>query len=161
MADDFSATISALDALQLRISDAGARIVKGAGIIFQTHARELAPIGVDENSTNPPGDLSRSIIVEDVVDVGEGWSTRVGPTVETVNPGIGGRVYNYGRLREFGGDFGPNVAPYLVFNIAGRIYRQLRVSQAGSFYLTGARQMGGDEIEQLMGLELTAALNGY
>lgn len=136
---DVSATIAALDALTLRVHGATRDAVGDAAHLFQAQSMRNAPVGQPGNSTNPGGDLARSIAVEGPIGSGGSYAALVGPTVTTAHPGIGGRVYNYGRLREFGGEIHPNVATYMVFKKFGVYAMKRSVFQEGALYLTRAR----------------------
>ena len=160
MASDFSATLAGLDALKHRIEDASLKITVGAAEIFRHQSAENAPVGEKDNSTNPSGDLRDSMIAEVPVGAGSTWASRVGPTVRTVHPGPGGRVFNYGRQREFGGLLWAKSAVYLAFKTHGVYVRKLFVYQHGAYYLTRARHEGVDAVVALMQKELTTAVRG-
>ena len=160
MPTDIAGTLAGLDAFAERVNDATRRTVAGAADIYKLHAALNAPVGDPENSTNPPGDLAASMIATEPVGGGGTWASDVGPTVETVHPGPGGTVFNYGRQREFGGLLWAKSSIYLTFKSFGMWHQRLFVYQEGSYYLTRAREEGSDEIDALITAELTAAVNG-
>lgn len=104
MGGDAAAAIAGLEALKARVSDATRQSAADALHMFQAAGMAHAPVGVSGNSTNAPGDLRRSIIVEGPHTSGpDVWSGQVGPT--TV----------YGRQRELGGPIFPKNALALRF----------------------------------------------
>ena len=156
---DVAGTIAGLDALDKRVQLATEAIVADVSHMFQAFSMRNAPIGVPGNSTNAPGDLARSIEVDGPHAMGAGvYSADVGPTVVTANPGPGGRVYNYGRQREFGGEITPKVRTYLVFKRFGTVYRRRSVYQAGAHYLGRARVDGAPFIETIVSDHLRVAV---
>jgi hypothetical protein len=98
MAIDVAATIAGLDRLATLV-DAATRDIaeKGVGIVKEIAARN-APRGVEGNSTNPSGDLARSILTSPVVGDHGIYSASVGPHMI------------YSKQREFGGDIYGNMA---------------------------------------------------
>lgn len=160
MPSDVSGTIAGLDALVRRVHDATEQSVSDVAHMFQGLAMKLAPVGSPGNSTNAPADLARSVEVDPIVGGDGVYATRVGPTVVTRNPGPGGRVYNYSRQREFGGEITPRVAQRLRFSKGGRVYFAHRVMQAGSHYLGRARADGAPFVETLVDKNLTIAVEG-
>lgn len=136
---DVAGAIAGLDALSARLDEATKDCVAAVAHLYQAKAMANAPVGRLGNSTNPSGDLRRSIHVEGPTGGDGTYAARVGPTVTTVRPGPGGSVLNYGRQREFGGVITPRVSPLLRFKIDGNWFSKASVSQHGSFYLTRAR----------------------
>lgn len=158
MGIDVDATIAGLRALAHRVTDATERITGRAAHAYQAQAMINAPVGEPDNTTNPPGDLRRSIVVDGPHHVGDGaFFARVGPTVVTANPGPGGTVYNYGRQREFGGLLWAKASPFLAFRTHGVFVQKLFVYQFGSHYLGRAR---GTDIDGIITEELTVAIEG-
>lgn len=163
MSIDVDATIAGLEDLGRRVDEATQRIVTRSAHVFQALAMKNAPIGDPENSTNEPGDLSRSMDVQDGAGIGGGdgvYMARMGPTVTTANPGRGGEIFNYGRQREFGGEISPNISPNLVYTSFGEVYRRASVFQEGAHYLLKSRAEGGPEVEGVIYEELTVAVEG-
>lgn len=159
---DVAGTLLGLDALVQRVTDAVPDIVSDASHLFQAQAMRNAPVGQSDNSTNAPGDLARSIDVEGPVGADGYYAALVGPTVTTAHPGIGGRVFNYGRQREFGGELRPNVATYMVFRKNGTYAMKRHVYQAGALYLTRAREDPSvlTSIDAVIDVRLTRAVTG-
>jgi hypothetical protein len=97
--------------------------------------QNAAPVGTPGNSTNPPGDLRKSIIFTPpaTLDFGK-WGTIVGPTVMSIRPGPGGRVLNYARIRAWPSAtlIRPNVRPYLMFQVNGKWVKTRMVIQHGT-----------------------------
>lgn len=156
---DVGGTITGLQLLARRVDRATERIVARAAHAYQAAAMVNAPVGERDNSTNEPGDLRRSIDVDGPTAVGgDAYFARVGPTVTTANPGPGGRVYNYGRQREFGGLLWAKATPMLVFRTHGVFVRKLFVYQFGSHYLGRAR--AETSIDGIISEELTVAIEG-
>lgn len=160
MPSDVSGTIAGLNALVLRVHEATRAIVTDAAHIYQAKAMAAAPVGETGNSTNAPGDLRRSIQVDGPYGTDGSYVARVGPTVMTANPGVGGRIFNYGRIREFGGGITPNVAPYLVFTKFGTVYKKVAVYSPERPYLRPARAEGTSSVEATIAVHLAAAVKG-
>lgn len=119
--------IAALDALVRRVDDAAREIAEAAAQQVQVLAQAKAPQGTAGNSTNAPGDLSRSILVDGPAPVtAHAWLAKVGPT--TV----------YGRQRELGGDIYPKVARALRFVKFGETVVSAHVYQHPEPYLKPA-----------------------
>ena len=109
---------------------------------------EKAPVGVTGNSTNAPGDLRRSIVVEGPAG-GDGiYSGKVGPTVI------------YGRQRELGGDIYPVHARALVFTKFGTVYTVQRVYQKPEPFLKPAYDEHLEDLEALAYEHGLAAIEG-
>jgi hypothetical protein len=112
-----------------------------------------APVGTPGNSTNPPGDLRKSIIFTFPVPTGAGkWGTIVGPTVMSIRPGPGGRVLNYARIRAWPSATAihPNVRPYLMFQINGKWVKKRMVVQHGTPWFITASQVARDQARDLL-----------
>lgn len=108
---EVAATVAAMEALKARVSAATRQSVADALHLFQAAGMAHAPVGVSGNSTNAPGDLRRSIIVDGPAPVGAGvWEGQVGPTVV------------YGRQRELGGAIVPKTASALRFTKFGTTF---------------------------------------
>lgn len=88
-------TIFGFDLLAGRIDRATRDIASDALKLFQLAGMKEAPVGTPGNTTNPPGDLSRSIDVDGPSGGSGVYTGQVGPT--TI----------YGRQRELGGDIYP------------------------------------------------------
>ncbi len=157
---DISGTLAGLDALAERINEATRLIVSDGLHAFQKWAMTLAPVGNPENSTNASGDLKRSMVVEGPFGSDGTWFGRMGPTVTTRHPGPGGRIFNYGRQREFGGELHPNVSPYLVFKSFGVIYHKRTINQRGTLYLTRARVAAEPDLDAIVFERVAAAIEG-
>ena len=124
---EVSATIAGLEALKGRVSEATRQSVADALHLFQASGMGHAPVGVSGNSTNAPGDLRRSILVDGPVPVSEGtWTGEVGPT--TV----------YGRQRELGGPIFPKSASMLRFTKFRTVYYRTAVYQHPEPYMLPA-----------------------
>lgn len=160
MGIDVGATVAGLQALAIRVTNATEAIVGDVAHVFQAKAMELAPVGVPGNSTNAPGDLARSIEVEGPTGFGTTFVARVGPTVITMYPGPGGRVFNYGRQREFGGTLVPRVSATLAFSSFGQWFFPTSVHQEGAHYLLRARIAGIPAASAAIAARLTVAVEG-
>lgn len=160
MAVDVAGTLAGLDALVERVHDATRDIVSDVADLLQKRAIENAPVGVEGNTTNPPGDLKRSIEVDGPHGADGAYTAEVGPTVVTANPGRGGRIYNYGRQREFGGTIRPRISPRLVFTSFGVTFAVPSVTQEGSHYLLRARTEAQPAIEASIEDHLAIAVEG-
>jgi hypothetical protein len=99
---EVAGTIAGLRALAQRIDQATQAIAADAIHLYQLAGIANAPVGdYPDNSTNPPGDLARSIDVQGPRGAQGIYEAEVGPTII------------YGRQRELGGTiFGH---PYLAF----------------------------------------------
>ena len=104
-------TIAGMDVVAKRMDTAARQITELVALAMQDRMRILAPKGTLGNSTNPPGDLARSVDIEGPASPETGrWITRVGPTVI------------YARQREFGGHIRPKVKGALAFTKFGVRY---------------------------------------
>lgn len=125
---DVTETLAGFDVLTERINAATRGIVDDGLHLIQVKAMANAPVGVEGNSTNPPGDLSRSIEV-DGPHGGDGlWEGKVGPTIV------------YGRQRELGGPIFPVNVRSLHFWTFGEEVFTRRVYQKPEPYLGPAEQ---------------------
>lgn len=115
---DVQATITALSALEVRVNDAVRQATADVLHMFQAAIMENAPVGVAGNSTNAPGDLRRSVLVDGPHAIGDNtWAGEVGPTMV------------YSRQRELGGPIFPKRATFLRFTKFGTVYYRRRVFQ--------------------------------
>lgn len=130
---DIAATIAALGALGERIDGALRQSVSDIAHLIQASAMAHAPIGTVGNSTDPPGNLARSILVDGPTGAAGEYTAQVGPTVI------------YGRQRELGGHIYPTTAGVLRFEKWGEIYYTHHVYQAPEPYM----KPGFDEVEPL------------
>ena len=121
-------TIADLDALNVRISAATKQSVADVLHMFQASAMEKAPVGTPGNTTNAPGDLSRSIEVTGPDGSDGSYNGLVGPT--TV----------YGRQRELGGHIFPVYATRLRFEKFGEVVHTFHVYQVPEPYLLPAEE---------------------
>jgi hypothetical protein len=160
MASDVSSTLAGLDALVQRVHGAVRKSVSDVAHLFQAQAIENAPVGDPDNSTNPPGDLRRGIVVEGPIGGDGSWAARVGPKVTSAHPGPGGEVLNYGRQREFGGEIYPRISSRLVFLKYGVTYHRLSVFQAGSHFLLRARTQKQGDAESAIAANVSVAVKG-
>ena len=120
-------TIAGIDALTKRIDFATGQGTADILSRFQEAGRLHAPIGdFPDNSTNLPGDLAASILVEGPHGGAGLYAGEVGPTVV------------YGRQRELGGDIYPQAAEWLFFIWHGEPTFSLHVHQEGAHYLRDA-----------------------
>lgn len=146
---DIAATISALRAASDRITEATRQIVADAAHLVQAASMGFAPVGTPGNSTNLPGDLRRSIMVDGPEQVGEGmFAAQVGPTVI------------YGRQRELGGAIYPKRARFLRFERFGVVHYRKRVYQHPEPYMKPGRAAAIPEIRAVAIARLTAAIEG-
>lgn len=135
---DVAATIAGLDALGARVDEAVFQIVADGLHLVQATAMGIAPVGTAGNTTNPPGDLARSIDVEGPAGGDGVYAGRVGPTVI------------YGRQRELGGDIYPQRAKALHFWKFGEEVYTRHVYQHPEPYMRPA------EMESIPSIELIA-----
>ena len=141
-------TIAALKLMGPRMDHAVFQTVADGLGVLQASAMEKAPVGVTGNSTNAPGDLRRSIVVEGPVG-GDGiYSGKVGPTVI------------YGRQRELGGDIYPVHARALVFTKFGTVYTVQHVYQKPEPFLKPAYDEHLEDLEALAYEHGLAAIEG-
>ena len=129
---DIGATMAGLDALLKRVDNGVAAAVADGLHLLQLVGAANAPVGTLENSTNPPGDLARSIDVEGPHGADGVYEGEVGPT--TI----------YGRQRELGGDIPGDLAKSidvegrartLHFFTFGREVFTRHVYQVGAHYM--------------------------
>lgn len=120
---DVEATIAALTALGTRLDDATRQATADVLHLFQGAIMANAPVGKAGNSTNMPGDLRRSVLVDGPHAVGDHtWQGEVGPTMI------------YSRQRELGGHIFPKTARWLRFTKYGTVYYRKHVYQAPNPY---------------------------
>lgn len=127
---EVNATIIAMEELKIRM-DVGIRTLSNRiAETVQKNARRQAPKGRVGNSTNPPGDLAASIIIDGPHYLNMNKVlTQVGPTVK------------YGRLRELGGVLVPKDYQFMHFFIDKREFFMKRVEQKDNPYLERGLQM--------------------
>ena len=124
MAIEVDATIIGIEQLKAHMDLGLAILSNKIAVTVQRNARKETPVGTIGNSTNPPGDLAASIIVDGPHYLGPHTTfAEVGPT--TI----------YGRQRELGGDIVPINAPYLVFSIFDEWIKTVHVFQKDDPYL--------------------------
>ena len=128
MAVEVEDTIRGLDILNLRIDAAVKQTVADVLHMFQAAGMEKAPVGTPGNTTNAPGDLSRSIEVTGPDGSDGSYSGLLGPT--TV----------YGRQRELGGDIYPVHARRLRFEKFGEVIHTFHVYQHPEPYMLPAEE---------------------
>lgn len=122
------------------------RSVEQAANIVQMYSRQEAPKGVEGNTTNPPGDLAASIVIDGPHTYGDIVVAEVGPTVI------------YGRQRELGGDIYPTNKPELVFTKWGKVYHSLHVYQHPNPYMARALVISHPMIEAAVDKEVALAI---
>jgi len=143
---EVSATIAGLEVLGQRVDEAVRQSVEDALHLFQAAGAREAPIGVEGNSTNAPGDLARSFDVEGPYG-GDGiWSGRVGPTMI------------YSRQRELGGPIVPVRARVLHFTVFGDEVFTPRVYQFPNPYTKRAYDLTLPALPEVVGAHVEAAL---
>ena len=143
---DVADTIAGFEMLIDRVNAATEGIVGDALHLIQLAAMRNAPIGTPGNSTNPPGDLARSIDVDGPYG-GDGlWAGEVGPTVI------------YGRQRELGGDIYPRTAKALHFWRFGEEVYTRHVYQAPEPYLAPAEAESLPAIQTMADERIAAAI---
>jgi hypothetical protein len=153
-------TLAALDKIAWAIDRACLRIARDGAHIVQGLAMAKAPVGVAGNTTNPPGDLRRSIRATGPAVSPGAYTYRVAPWVD------------YGRQRELGGDLTPTTHEFMAFLWGkeppdsglphlpdGRVLVS-HVFQEGSFYLTRARNEGEPLVRALAVEILTTVVAG-
>lgn len=122
-------TLAGIDELSKRFNTAMRDIVGDALHEIQLFGALFAPAGTPGNTTNPPGDLKRSIDVQGPQG-GDGlYAGRVGPTVI------------YGRQRELGGHIYPKFARWLVFTKFGDTVYTKHVYQPPHPYMKPGRAL--------------------
>lgn len=141
--------IAALEALGDRVDDATRQATADTLHILQAAAMKFAPVGTFGNSTNTPGDLRRSILVDGPAPIGDdAWFGRVGPT--TV----------YGRQRELGGDIYPQRTQLLRFRKFGETVFTAHVFQWSQPYMQPAYDTTKADIEAVVVARMTEAVEG-
>jgi len=134
---DVAEAIAALGNVGSRIKGANRRTTRKVAELVQKFSREAAPVGKPGWSTNPPGDLRASILVDGPRWIGANRTmATVGPTVRSVDRGV-----NYGRIRELGGTIFPQAKPYLAWKTPTGFVKATIVHQEGAHYM----QIGRDE----------------
>ena len=121
---DAKATIAAMEKMKAAMDVEVRFISKNIAATIQKNARATTPIGREGNSTNPPGELAASIIIDGPHFLNRHTTfTQVGPT--TI----------YGRQRELGGELVPKNWPYMKFTIDTRVFRKVHIDQKDDPYL--------------------------
>jgi hypothetical protein len=123
---DVADTIAAFDVFADRMDQAMYLIVGDSVSLIQADAMKNAPVGVEGNSTDPPGTLKASIRSTPVVGGNGVYTSKVGPT--TV----------YGRQRELGGLIEAITGPHLVFCVFGIWIKKFQIYQEPHPYLKPA-----------------------
>jgi hypothetical protein len=141
-------TIAGLDVLAKRVDNATRQSVADVLERFQGAGRLLAPKGTIGNTTNAPGDLARSILVEGPFGADGAFEGQVGPTVI------------YGRQRELGGPIFVKRAKQLRFVKFGTVYYRHAVFQKPEPYLKSAYDLEQPVIPGIVYRDLEAALAG-
>lgn len=147
-------TIAGLEALALRCQVAGYLATTDALVVIRDYARDFAPVGVEGNTTNPPGTLKEHESITGPVGGGTRWTGRVGPTVVSKNA----RAVNYGRQREFGGGILGRPPKFLKFTKFGQWLNPTAVYQEGSHFLLRARLASGPKITERVIVRFTEAV---
>ncbi len=148
MSVEVGKTILGMDALGARIHKAARLIVDKGAHLIQDASRSFAPVGVPGNSTNAPGDLARSIIVEGPNETSTGYEAFIGPTVI------------YGRQRALGGPLEPKTAPAMVFTIWGITYVRTFVDQKAEPFMHPGRDTAVPAIVSMANAEVSLAILG-
>jgi hypothetical protein len=154
---EVSATIAGLEVLGQRVDEAVRQSVEDALHLFQAAGGREAPIGVEGNSTNDPGDLARSFDIEGPYGGDGTWAGRVGPTMI------------YARQRELGGPIVPEEdnstndpgdlrAPLLHFTVFGDEVFTPRVYQFPNPYTKRAYDLTLPALPEVVGAHVEAAL---
>ncbi len=145
---DVAKTILGMDALASRIHSATRRIVDQGAHLIQDASRSYAPVGVPGNSTNAPGDLARSIIVEGPNEITNGYVAYIGPTVI------------YGRQRALGGALVPKTAPAMVFTVFGTTFVRTFVNQIAHPFMHPGRDTAVPSIVTMANTQVGLAIVG-
>jgi hypothetical protein len=145
---DVGKTILGMDALGARIHNATRTITDKGAHLIQAASRSYAPIGTPGNSTNAPGDLARSIIVDGPFKTGTGYTASIGPTVI------------YGRQRALGGYLVPKVAPAMAFSIYGQTFVRTLVYQKDQPFMHPGRDTAVPAILSMAKAQVTIAIKG-
>ncbi len=121
---DAKATIAAMEKMKAAMDVEVRFISKNIAATIQKNARATTPMGREGNSTNPPGELAASIIIDGPHFLNRHTTfTQVGPT--TI----------YGRQRELGGPLVPKRAAYMRFVIDTQVFYKTFVNQKDNPYL--------------------------
>jgi hypothetical protein len=146
---DVAGTIAGLRALAQRIDQATQAIAADAIHLYQLAGIANAPVGdYPDNSTNPPGDLARSIDVQGPRGADGIYEAEVGPTVI------------YGRQRELGGTiFAKSAGALHFFRYGDEIFTR-SVTQVGSHYMLRAWDQVTPQIYPLAVERISAAIVG-
>jgi hypothetical protein len=115
---DAADTIVALAKLGIKVDAATEHFTAEVAQEAQKNVRTFAPKGIPGNTTDPPGHLAESTIVQGPKAYGAHvWMAKVGPTVR------------YTRQRALGGPITPKSASILRFEKFGVTYYRPRVYQ--------------------------------
>jgi len=160
---DASGTIAGLDLLAKRADAATRDIVADAAHIVQANVMAVTPVGVPGNTTNPPGDLRRSLDVEGPTGSDGTYVARMGPTkVYSRQRELGGHIYP-GRARSIGSEGIGGTSPgkqYLVFTKFGVVYKSIHVYQHPRPYMLPGLKASGPQIDTMIEERMGAALVG-
>jgi len=152
MAQGFAA---AFEEAVLRIELAFAEAVEEVLESAKTHLEEFAPVGREGNSTNPPGDLKDSMVIEGPVGGDGVFTGSVGPTAVSAWDG----VTEYGHFRDVGGTLiAHNDSGLMTFTIDGNIYRKSIVVQEGAHYVAAAYEATEPEVDDIVARYLAEAI---
>jgi len=162
-------TIAGLVELEKILKRANRDFTRGSLDILTKAGARYAPVGVEGNSTNPPGDLANSIVATPTTDLFGG----------AIAGGLTGPTKVYGRQRELGGHIyaGQTArsvgsidhprgtgrqagAKYLRFRIFGRKFTTLHVYQIPHPYMATAYMQSRDEIHRYAIERMSEAVTG-
>lgn len=146
---DVEATIAGLDALSARVDAATRQAAADVLHAFQAAVMVNAPVGKAGNSTNMPGDLRRSVMVDGPSPISaHTWEGQVGPTMI------------YSRQRELGGAIFPKVASRLRFVKYGTVYYRMRVYQAADPYTKRGYEEVLPSVDAIVDARIAVAIGG-
>ena len=148
MAIEVKDCIAGIEKLSENLDSTMHRITKRALETIQVAGASFAPVGTPGNTTNPPGDLKRSIDVEGPRG-GDGlYGGEVGPTVI------------YGRQRELGGHLYAKRARYMRFVKWGVVYYRKHVYQFPHPYMKPGRTVSIEPIWVMANKQIAGTIKG-
>jgi hypothetical protein len=123
---DYEACLAALGAISKRVVTASHAGLQSVGYFTENTIQQIAPRGTAGNSTNPPGDLRKSVVILGPYSRGSDaiWSVDTGPTMM------------YTMQRNYGGGIDAhNPTGRMFFYRFGKVWEPVHVDQVATYFM--------------------------